>query len=269
MGHDKIANVTDILACLECQTRLPAAAEKFVRKDELSVCQPLRGPLHITHAFNVMNFHHRDVSLANFALIRNFPPIYKHLQVPTVEVIGDTRHVAPLALQALFDARGFNNHHNKETKTCAKSFVGKNSVALISDAIAGFDTKIGTKLQYAGSRQAFVRSKDGKTKCVVDERGVLCGSCESLGDSFLRLVNDFEMSVQEASRLCSLNPARIARLSHLIGSLDVGKRGDLVFLDDNDDDSTTPSTTTTTTTTCKKKFKIVGCVVGGKLNASW
>ena len=168
--------------------------------------------------------------------------------MPTVEVIGDTRHVSPIALQNLFDSRGVSLNTSKDAR-----FVGKNSVAIVSDAIAGFDTKIGTKLKYAGSREAFVRScSDGKTKCVVDERNVLCGSCESLGETFLRLVNEFEMSLQTASRLCSLNPARIARLSHLIGTLEVGKRGDLVFLDN---------------TTKKKKgnqtFRISGCVVGG------
>ena len=177
--------------------------------------------------------------------------MYKNLQVPTVEVIGDTRHVSPIALQGLFDARGVTVDSSKDSE-----FVGKNSVALVSDAIAGFDTSIGTKLKYAGSREAFVRvGDDGKTKCVVDERGVLCGSCETLGETFLRLVNEFEMSLHTASRFCSLNPARIARLSHLIGSLEVGKRGDLVFLDRDYAEKKK-----------KKKevvFLITGCVVGG------
>ena len=69
LGHDKKASLKDILACLECQKYLPE--DEFVsRKDDLSVRQPLRGPFHITHCFNVMSFHHRDVGLANLAMIR-------------------------------------------------------------------------------------------------------------------------------------------------------------------------------------------------------
>ena len=70
LGHDKNASLEDILACLECQKHFPEDESVVVRKNDLSLRQPLRGPLHITHAFNVMHFHHRDVGLANFAMMR-------------------------------------------------------------------------------------------------------------------------------------------------------------------------------------------------------
>ena len=83
LGHDKKASLKDILACLECQKYLPE--DEFVsRKDDLSVRQPLRGPLHVTHAFNVMSFHHRDIGLANLAMIREVRLVCaKHIRVNT------------------------------------------------------------------------------------------------------------------------------------------------------------------------------------------
>jgi N-acetylglucosamine-6-phosphate deacetylase len=89
LGHDKECTAEDILGAL----RHSSVGE----------------PFHITHGFNVQNFHHRNMGLANFALAPKFPsvPEYKDLQgrEPTVEIIGDCAHVDALVLQSVVAAR--------------------------------------------------------------------------------------------------------------------------------------------------------------------
>ena len=62
----------------------------------------------MTHVFNVMNFHHRDVSLVNFAFLKKFPnmELYKDLpEPPTVELIGDLQHCSPISIMGILSAR--------------------------------------------------------------------------------------------------------------------------------------------------------------------
>ena len=62
---------------------------------------------HITHAFNVTKFHHRDSGLANFAFVSKFPNSeeFKGIRTPTIEVIGDGRHVSLMTLAGALAAR--------------------------------------------------------------------------------------------------------------------------------------------------------------------
>eukprot|EP00940_MAST-03C_sp_MAST-3C-sp2_P003630 g3630.t1 len=251
LGHDKEAPIKDIVDCLRCGKEATTTDDRntsTAREDWMSLLRirrPLQGPMHMTHVFNVMRFHHRTCGLANIAMCRKFPVFDRRFQglktVPTVEVILDTQHVDALTVQSLFDARGVGH-----SSVDCPPFTGKHSVAIISDAIAGPNAAVGTKLLYGSARAAWVqdanregirgkrqrRDRTGvKRKQVVDENGVLCGSCEAIGPSFQRLVRVFGLSVPEASRLCSLNPARIARISHVVGTLEPGKRADIVVLD--------------------------------------
>ena len=62
----------------------------------------------VTHTFNVQVLHHRECGLANVALLPTFPatPLWRGLRPPTVEIIADGEHVAPLALHLLLSSRG-------------------------------------------------------------------------------------------------------------------------------------------------------------------
>eukprot|EP00939_MAST-03C_sp_MAST-3C-sp1_P003745 g3745.t1 len=286
LGHDKMASLSDILQCLRCvETR--DGEEGAKKKDAtfqtkrtstmthntLTTTDATTTPsasantfrskttMHLTHAFNVMKFHHRDVGLANIAMCRSIPvdllqclpasssrrPIRKCapdvLPAPTVEVIADFRHVHPIALQALFDARGVGKtepgrSNSSHSTTIDKSSHGRNSVCIVSDAIASPDAPIGAKLTYAGTRVAYVQKTASihpmaSEACVVDERGVLCGSCDALVYAFRRLVRVFGFSIGEAVRLCSTNPSRVAGVNDRVGTLDIGKYGDFVLFDKN------------------------------------
>ena len=52
-------------------------------------------------------FHHRTCGLTNVGLLSSFPPVpeYAGAVEPTIELIGDLLHVAPLALQLALNAK--------------------------------------------------------------------------------------------------------------------------------------------------------------------
>lgn len=59
LGHDTECTQEDILECLK------AGSNKEDNPHDVR--------FHITHAFNVTKFHHRDSGLANFAFVSKFP----------------------------------------------------------------------------------------------------------------------------------------------------------------------------------------------------
>jgi N-acetylglucosamine-6-phosphate deacetylase len=191
-GHDK-----------DCQ-------EKHIL-DGIRACHPRR--VHMTHCFNVQSFHHRNSGLANFALLDSFPelPIYSGLQTPTVEMIGDMKHVSPMTMQALLNARSASD------------------VCVITDAIA--EKNPGKVIKYSSDRKAQV-SEDGETVNIAGTN-TLCGSCTNMHDTFRKLVNIFRLSLSDAVQICSTTPCNIIGVQDHVGSIALGKRGDLLLLDSN------------------------------------
>ena len=191
LGHDKNCTEADIVGALRAV-----------------------GPqhrCHMTHVFNVQQFHHRNSGLANFALVSEFPQLaaFQDLTPPTVEVIGDFQHVSPMALRALLGARGVND------------------ICCITDAIA--ESIPGKRIKYSSDRLAEV-SEDGQTVNIAGTT-TLCGSCTSLHDTFRRLVDVLKVTMLEAVHVCSTTPSRIVGIDNEVGSLEIGKRGDLLMLD--------------------------------------
>jgi N-acetylglucosamine-6-phosphate deacetylase len=63
---------------------------------------------------------------------------------------------------------------------------------------------------------------------LADGSGTICGSCASLLDAFVALVNVFSLPLASASALVSANPARLVGLD--CGVLHVGGYADMVLL---------------------------------------
>ncbi|XP_071964252.1 N-acetylglucosamine-6-phosphate deacetylase-like [Antedon mediterranea] len=190
LGHDRVASEAEILGALQA-------------------AHPTQ--CHVTHLFNVTNFHHRTPSLVNFGLVDVFPniPGYERLAPPTVEIIGDMCHVHPLTVGILLKARCFNQ------------------IAFISDCTA--ESVPGKKLSYSGRTMEV--SADGK--CLfVSGTCTLAGSCCTSHDAFKSLVNIFHISIGEASAMVSETPARIAHLKN-VGKVDIGYRADLLLMDES------------------------------------
>lgn len=155
------------------------------------------GARHLTHFYNAMTgLHHRDVGVVGWALTN---------ENVTFDIIADGIHVHPKMLK--FAA---------ETKTPDK-------VTLISDAV--LPTGLGDgDFQIWGEKIAVV---GGKTQ---NERGSIAGSVITMLDA-VKMMLKLGFTEAEVSKMASLNPARLLGIEKDYGSIEVGKRADLVALD--------------------------------------
>ncbi|MFF1481602.1 N-acetylglucosamine-6-phosphate deacetylase [Streptomyces sp. NPDC058301] len=126
----------------------------------------------------------------------------------TVELINDGTHLHPASLELAF-------HHK-----------GADRVAFITDAMdaAGF----GDGLYHLGPLE--VEVKEGVARLV--EGGSIAGSTLTLDRAFRRAVTIDGLSVEDAVRALSANPARLLGVYDKVGSLEPGKDADLVVLDE-------------------------------------
>ncbi len=155
------------------------------------------GAKHLTHFFNAMTgLHHRDVGVAGWALTKD---------EVTFDIIADGVHVAPEILKFAV-----------QTKSTDK-------VSLISDAV--LPTGLGDgNFEIWGEKVSVV---GGKTQ---NERGSIAGSVITMHDAVKRMLS-LGFSDAEVSKMASANPARLLGLEKTHGSIEVGKRADLVVLD--------------------------------------
>lgn len=211
-GHDRVATAEDIRAALGATSNGTAGGGGGAKR---GVTYPEGfGPAHTTHFCNVMGFHHRDPSLVNFTLVRRFPKTagYRNAQPPTTEAIMDLVHVHGLTLQALLSARD------------------PQSVAVISDCISNYAP--GKLLKYNG-RSILVKSEGG---CyLADDLGrptlTLAGSTVTIADQFFTLMTVFGLDVVSACLITATTPATIAKIDKRVGSIEVGKKANLLLLD--------------------------------------
>lgn len=155
------------------------------------------GAAHVTHFFNAMTgMHHRDVGVVGWCLTN--PNV-------TFDIIADGVHVHPSML-------GF---------ACrAKS---PNRVSLISDSVS--PTGLGDgEFEIWGEK---VSVTDGRTQ---NERGSIAGSVITMHDAARRMLS-LGFSPAEVTRMSSLNPAKLLGIETSRGSIEVGKRADVVALD--------------------------------------
>jgi N-acetylglucosamine-6-phosphate deacetylase len=156
------------------------------------------GAKHITHFFNAMSgFHHRDVGVVGFGLTNDDV---------TFDIIADKIHVNPQILKFAVLSKG------------------SDKVSLISDCVA--PTGLGDgEFDLWGEKVSVV---DGRTQ---NERGSIAGSVITMLAAVKNMLS-LGFSEVEVSKMASLNPARLLGIDKDYGSIEVGKRADLVALDE-------------------------------------
>jgi N-acetylglucosamine-6-phosphate deacetylase len=156
------------------------------------------GARHMTHFMNAMApLHHRSPGPIAWGLFRNDV---------TCDVIADGVHLDREMLQVLFKLKGAAG------------------LTLISDAVAAAGLGDGD-YQIWGET---IRVRQGRTS---NEAGSIAGSVISMMDA-VRMMKSLGVSEVDVARMGSSNPARLLGIDNECGSIEAGKRADVVALDE-------------------------------------
>ena len=158
-----------------------------------------------THTFNAMSTvvregPYRSAGMIEFALAN--PEII-------CELIGDGVHVPPTLMRMLFNAKG------------------RDGVCLITDATAGAGLKPGTRFQLGA-----IKAQVTHETAVLENNTGLAGSTLTMIEAVRRSVELAGLPLVDAVRMASLNPARQLGRADEFGSIELGKRADLVWFND-------------------------------------
>jgi len=155
------------------------------------------GAHHMTHFMNAMApLHHRSPGPIAWGLSRDDV---------TVDLIADGIHLDPYMLRLLLKVKGVSG------------------ISLISDAIAAAGKEDGDYEIWGET----ISVKNGRT---ANAKGSIAGSVISMLDA-VRLLRSLGVSYVDLARMASSNPARLLGVDADCGSIEVGKRADLVALD--------------------------------------
>lgn len=157
------------------------------------------GLTHAVHTFNAMRgLHHREPGTVGAVLTDSRI---------RAEIIADGHHVHPAAIRLLTQVKRDRN------------------LLLITDAISAAGLGDGNYL--LGGLDVVV--KDGVAR--LKEGGSLAGSTLTMIDAFRFMVRRIGLSVAETSRLASLHPAMQLGIDRETGSIEPGKKADLILVD--------------------------------------
>lgn len=155
------------------------------------------GARHMTHFMNAMPpLHHRNPGPVGWGLARDDV---------TCDIIADGVHLDPLVLRLLL-----------KIKSSAR-------LMLISDAIAAAGAGDGDYQVWGET----ISVTNGRTR---NAHGSIAGSVISMLEA-VRLMLSLGVSEVEVARMAATNPARLLGIDHDCGSIEEGKRADLVGLD--------------------------------------
>lgn len=158
------------------------------------------GLRHAVHTYNAMKgLHHREPGTLGAVMLNE--------QI-TVEIIADGIHVHPAAVRLLLKAKGVDR------------------TVLVTDAISAAGMADGD--YELGGLPVVV--EQGVARLQRD--GSLAGSTLTMIEGFRFLIEQAGLTLSEASRVASLNPAGVLGIAEQYGSIAIGKRADLLLMDE-------------------------------------
>lgn len=116
-------------------------------------------------------------------------------------------------------------HLHKAAVDLALKTKGPDRIVLISDAMRAAGLEDGT--YNLGGQD--VTTKNGQARL---EDGTIAGSTLDLNQAVKNIVRDNGASIEDAFKMASLNPAKVIGLDEELGSIEAGKKANLVLLDD-------------------------------------
>lgn len=157
-----------------------------------------RGVTSFTHLYNCMPpLHHREGGAVSVGLTSN----------AWVELIADGLHICPEMICLAYRAKG------------NEKFV------LVTDSMSATGEADG-EYAIAGMK---VIVRQGRAETV---EGALAGSTLDLWNGVKNLMRFADIPLEEAVACATLNPALMVGIDSLVGSVDAGKRADLLLVDD-------------------------------------
>lgn len=155
------------------------------------------GITHVTHVFNAMReFNHREPGVVGAAL--SSPKLI-------LEMIADGIHLHPIVMKILLKIKEIEE------------------VILITDAMRAASKPEDT--YNLGGQEVIVSNEQARLK-----DGTLAGSVLTLDKAVRNMVNMVGVSLVEAIRMVTINPARCLEIGDKKGSLEQGKDADIVVL---------------------------------------
>ena len=155
------------------------------------------GARHMTHFMNAMApLHHRSPGPIAWGLSRDDV---------TVDLIADGVHIHPFMLRLLMKMKGTSG------------------ISLISDAIAAAG-------KGDGDYQIWGETITVKNRRTANAAGSIAGSVISMLDA-VRLLDSLGIPYADLAQMASSNPAKLLGVDKDCGSIEAGKRADLVALD--------------------------------------
>jgi N-acetylglucosamine-6-phosphate deacetylase len=157
------------------------------------------GLTHVTHIFNAMRgFNHREPGVAGAAL--SSPEL-------VIEMIADGIHLHPVTMNMVLKIK----EHDK--------------IILITDAMSAASKPEG--IYSLGGQEVIVRGNSARLK-----DGTLAGSILTLDKAIKNMVDITGISLIEAIKMVTVNPAECLGIENKKGSLEPDKDADIVILDE-------------------------------------
>ncbi len=170
------------------------------------------GVRHIDHLFCAMSDRARLRQPQTFPMRAGVMEATLYFDELTTEVIADGKHLTPELLKLAYKVKG------------------PDRLALVTDSMRAVDLPDGEYWFGAEGSGERIRKRDGVG---VTQDGTALASGVMGMDHCVRTMHDVAgVPLYEAIRMASLTPARIMGVEKDIGSLEVGKRADLLVLDE-------------------------------------